>query len=63
MTVPGGGLPTIILLVDGAILLGLGIRDSLTGSWPGAVLAGSLGLLFVVSPWVFESRRRVTPGR
>jgi len=54
-------VPALALLITGVALVALGIRDSVTGSWVGAVLAGGLGVLFMLSPWALESRRRSGP--
>lgn len=58
-----GRLPGTVLLIEGVVLVGVSIRESLTGSWLGGVLAGSLGLLFLATAWAVEDRRRAGPGR
>lgn len=54
-------IPALVLLFTGAALVALGIRDSVTGAWLGAALAGTLGVLFMLGPWALESRRRSGP--
>ena len=56
-------LPTIILLIDGAVLLALCLRESLTESWAGAIVAGTLGLLFLIGARGLEARRQMRPDR
>jgi hypothetical protein len=52
------GLPRVVLLAEALVLLSIGIREVVTGSWIGALLAWTLGLLALLSTWVLVSQRR-----
>ena len=59
---PLGSLANLVLMIDGTVLLAICLRESLTGSWLGAIATGSLGLLFVVGASTLEKLRRSRPG-
>lgn len=55
---PPAGLPAIVLLAEALVFTSVGIREALTGSWVGAVLAWSLALLALLNTWALVSQRR-----
>ena len=55
------GLPVTLLLIEGLVLLALGIRELATRSWMGSVLALGLSLLALLNAWALERRRRARP--
>ncbi|HET9849006.1 MAG TPA: hypothetical protein VFR68_10675 [Candidatus Dormibacteraeota bacterium] len=55
------GLPVTLLLIEGLVLLALGIRELATRSWMGSVLALCLSVLALLNAWALERRRRARP--
>lgn len=58
---PAAGMPGTILVIEGVVLVALGIRELATRSWIGAILAWSLGLLALLNAWALERRHRAGP--
>lgn len=55
---PTAGIPGTLLLIEGVVLVALGIRELATRSWIGTILAWSLGLLALLNAWALERRHR-----
>lgn len=55
------GIAGRFLLLEGLVLVALGIRELATRSWIGAILAWTLGLLALLNAWALDRRHRAGP--
>lgn len=55
---PATGLPAIVLLIEGLVFASVGIRETATGSWLGALLAWSLAFLAFLNAGTIQRRRQ-----
>lgn len=55
------GIPVVVLLLEGIVLFAVGLRELVTGSIVGAVLAWGLGSAAILSAWDIERRRQPGP--
>ena len=54
----GASVPAIVLLVEALVFLAVGVREAVTRSWLGFLVASGLGFVAFLSAWTLEIRRR-----